>query len=55
MPSSHIYTRLLRGQVTPERYVAVVKRAVDMGFRISRKQREIASELENNPRLRRDG
>jgi|GEM_PF-5768593 len=27
---SHIYQRLLRGEVTPERYVAVIKRAARM-------------------------
>lgn len=30
---SNIYVRLLRGQTTPERFVAVLKRAVDMRIR----------------------
>lgn len=34
---SNIYMRLLRGQVTSERYVAVVKRAVDMRLRRRRR------------------
>lgn len=33
---SHIYLRLLRGEVTPERYVAVVRRAVRMRLKIGR-------------------
>lgn len=33
---SHIYMRLLRGEVTPERYVAVVKRAVRMRLKVGR-------------------
>lgn len=33
---SHIYLRLLRGEVTPERYVAVVKRAVRMRLRMGK-------------------
>ncbi len=33
---SHIYVRLLRGKVTSERYVAVLKRAVDMSLKRSR-------------------
>lgn len=48
---SHIYMRLLSGQTTPKRYVAVLKRAVDMGRRVSRKERAMAWKLERNPRL----
>lgn len=50
---SNIYRRLLRGQVTPERYVAVLRRATDMGVRLSAKQRALSRELAQDPRLRK--
>lgn len=50
---SNIYLRLLRGQTTPERYVAVLRRAVDMRLRVSAKERAMARNLEVSPRFRR--
>lgn len=43
---SNIYMRLLRGQVTPEWYVAVLKRAIDMRIKADRNERRVARALE---------
>ena len=43
--------RLLQGRVTPERYCAVLRRAVEQGMPLSRKQREMARALSTSPRL----
>ena len=48
---SNIYLRLLRGQTTPERYVAVLKRAVDMRLRVDRRERGLARALRRSRRL----
>ena len=39
---SRLYTRLLTGQITPERYTAIVKRARRMHVRVNRKDRRTA-------------
>jgi len=42
---SNIYRRLLAGKVTPERYVAVLKRAVAMRMRLDTHERHVAEAL----------
>lgn len=48
--ASNLYLRLLRGQVTPEHYVRVMKRAVDMRLRLDRRERGMARYFERHSR-----
>ncbi len=52
MSASHIYQRLLAGKVTPDRYVAVVKRAVDMQMSPG-DDRRMATSLLSGPKIER--